>query len=68
MLDVVSVWDARGCISWLNGCSVLWAVKVVMYTIGVGTVVRELGIRDDVYLLHWVLVMDYECGGVRCIA
>ena len=45
----------------------LWVVKVVMYAIGVGIVVKELEIRDDVYLLHWVLVMDYECGSVRCI-
>ena len=43
----------------------LWVVKVVLYSIGVGTVARALGISDGVYLFHWVLVREDGCGGVR---
>ena len=42
-------------------------MKEALYAIGVGIVVRALGIIDGVYLFHWVLVMEDGCGGVRRI-
>ena len=52
LLDVVSVWDTRGCMSWLVGWRVLHVVNVVIYVNRLDTVAKEWLISDGVYLYH----------------
>ena len=52
LLDAVSACEARGWRMFSERWRVLWAVKVVVYVRGVGTVARGWGRTDGEYLFH----------------
>ena len=62
LLDAVSVWDDRELMILLNGLRVLWVLKMVVYSIDVGTLDRGYGIMNGEYLSHWMVWNGCWCG------
>ena len=55
LLDAVSVWDDRELMIWLDDLRVLGVLKMVVYSIDVGTLDRGCGIMNGEYLFHWMV-------------
>ena len=68
LLETASGRDTRECMILCDGCSVLWVMNVVLYTMGVDTVGRVLRIIDSVYLFYLVLAMEDGCGDKGWVA
>ena len=62
LLDAGSVWDTLGCMRWSIWWRMLRIVSTVLYDSGVGTVDGEWGVRESVYLFHWVVVVRNVLG------